>query len=184
MAQCAEQLQSRSYDVIVVEYPSPGCKASQILQVLHQAVPDLPVIFLTAGLGGQSILELGAEDLFKHVEHEHLSQLPMAVRRALNGEELEEARRALRHSQSLYRALADNPTYGIYRCDAEGELLDVNQALVMMLGYTSKVELLAANHESEIIPNLRNDSLFAGSSLRQSESSRSRWNGSGKTGRR
>src|SRR6266496_874085 len=82
VAQCAEQLQSRSYDVIVVEYPSPGCKASQILQVLHQAVRDLPVIFLTAGLGGQSILELGAEDLFEHVEQEHLSQLPMAVRRA------------------------------------------------------------------------------------------------------
>jgi PAS domain S-box-containing protein len=90
----------------------------------------------------------------------------MAVRRALNGkklrDELEEARRALRHSQSLYRALADNPTYGIYRCDAEGELLDVNQALLTMLGYGSKVELLTANQELRIIPNLRNDSLFAG----------------------
>ena len=121
---------------------------------------------MTAGLGGQSILELDADGLLECVEHEHLAQLPMAVRRALNGkklrEELEEARSALRHSQSLYRALADNPTYGIYRCDREGELLDVNQALVTMLGYASRLELLAANQESEIIPNLRNDSLFAG----------------------
>ena len=100
------------------------------------------------------------------VAHEHLAQLPMAVRRALNGkklrEELEEARRALRHSQSLYRALADNPTYGIYRCDAEGELLDANQALAEMLGYSSKIELLAANQESEIIPNFRDGPRFTG----------------------
>jgi PAS domain S-box/diguanylate cyclase (GGDEF) domain len=129
-------------------------------------VQDIPHILLTTGLEGPSILELGGEGAFEYVEHEHLAQLPMAVRRALNGkklrEELEEARRALRHSQSLYKALADNPTYGVYRCDAEGELLDVNQALLTMLGYGSKVELLTANQELRIIPNLRNDSLFAG----------------------
>jgi diguanylate cyclase (GGDEF)-like protein/PAS domain S-box-containing protein len=169
VAQCAEQLRSRSYDVILVEYFNPGWNGrndSQALQALHQTVQDIPIIFLTTGLEAQSIQELGGEGVFEYVEHEHLAQLPMAVRRALNGkklrDELEEARRALRHSQSLYRALADNPTYGIYRCDAEGELLDVNQALLTMLGYGSKVELLTANQELRIIPNLRNDSLFAG----------------------
>jgi diguanylate cyclase (GGDEF)-like protein/PAS domain S-box-containing protein len=90
----------------------------------------------------------------------------MVVRRALNHkqlrEELAEAKKALQHSQSLYRALEDNPTYGICRCDGQGKLLDVNQTLVTMLGYGSKEELLAANQESEIIPNLRNDPLFAG----------------------
>jgi diguanylate cyclase (GGDEF)-like protein/PAS domain S-box-containing protein len=165
VTQCAEQLRSRSYDVLVVEYPSPGCKGPQVLQALHQTEQDIPLIFLTNGLGGQS-LELGVEGVFESIEQDHITQLPMAVRRALNSkklrEELEEARRALRHSQSLYRALADNPTYGIYQCDADGELLDVNQALATMLGYASKVELLAANQESEIIPNLRNDSPFAG----------------------
>jgi DNA-binding NtrC family response regulator len=103
VAQCAEQLQSRSYDVIVVEYPSPGCNdrnGSQVLQALHQTRQDIPLIFLMAGLGGQSILKLGAEGVFEHVEQEHVAQLPMAVRRALNGkklrEELEEARRVPR----------------------------------------------------------------------------------------
>ena len=166
LAQCRERLRSRSYDVIIIEYPSPGCNGSQLLQALPQTVQDIPHILLTTGLEGPSILELGGEGAFEYVEHEHLAQLPMAVRRALNGkklrEELEEARRALRHSQSLYKALADNPTYGVYRCDAEGELLDVNQALLTMLGYGSKVELLTANQELRIIPNLRNDSLFAG----------------------
>jgi diguanylate cyclase (GGDEF)-like protein/PAS domain S-box-containing protein len=90
----------------------------------------------------------------------------LVVRRALNHkelrEELAEAKKALQHSQSLYRALEDNPTYGIYRCGAEGKLLDVNQTLVTMLGYASKEQLLAANQESDIIPNFRDDSLSAG----------------------
>jgi PAS domain-containing protein len=76
----------------------------------------------------------------------------MAVRRVLNQEklrsELADAKKALRHSQSLYRALADNPTYGIYRCDADDQLLDVNLTLITMLGYESKAELSAANKQS------------------------------------
>jgi diguanylate cyclase (GGDEF)-like protein/PAS domain S-box-containing protein len=92
----------------------------------------------------------------------------MSVRRALNErklrKELEEAQKALQHSQSLYRALVDNPAYGIYRCDAEGELLDVNLTLATMLGYTSSEHLLAANKLSAIIPHIRLGLLIAGRS--------------------
>jgi diguanylate cyclase (GGDEF)-like protein/PAS domain S-box-containing protein len=45
----------------------------------------------------------------------------------------------------------DNPAYGICRCDAKGKFLDVNQALVAMVGYASREELLVANHASEIV---------------------------------
>ena len=166
LAQCAEQLRSNSYDVLIVEYPGSHYNGSQVLQLLHQPLQEIALIFLMPGLGSESILELTAEGSFEYVERENIAHLPMVVRRALNHkqlrEELAEAKKALQHSQSLYRALEDNPTYGICRCDGQGKLLDVNQTLVTMLGYGSKEELLAANQESEIIPNLRNDSLFAG----------------------
>jgi len=166
LTQCAEQLRSRSYDVIIVEYPGSNSKGSQALQLLHQPFQEIALIFLIPRLGSESILELTAEGSFEYVERDNIAHLPMVVRRALNHkelkEELKEAKKALQHSQSLYRALEDNPTYGIYRCDAEGKLLDVNQTLVTMLGYASKEQLLTANQESEIIPSLRNGSLFAG----------------------
>src|SRR6266550_4925555 len=38
LAQCAEQLHSQSYDVVVAEYPSPSWKGSQGLQSLRQTV--------------------------------------------------------------------------------------------------------------------------------------------------
>ena len=168
LAQCAAQLRTQSYDVIIVEYPSPSFKGSQALQLLRQTAQEIPLIFLTLGVGIESIAELAAQGVFEYVELEHIAQLPMAVRRALNEKrlrtELQEAEKALRHSQSLYRALVDNPAYGICRCEAGGKLLDVNQALLTMLGYESKEELLAANRASEIVLDLGERKPLAGSS--------------------
>ena len=167
LTQCAAQLGTQSYDVIIVEYPSPSFKGSQALQLLHQTAQETPLIFLTFGIGIESIAELAAQGVFEYVELEHVAQLPMAVRRALSEKklraELQEAEKALRHSQSLYRALVDNPSYGICRCEAGGKLLDVNQALLTMLGYESKEELLAANRASEIVLNLGDRNPLAGS---------------------
>ena len=59
----------------------------------------------------------------------------------------------LLRSQALYRALTENPTYGICRVDENGRLLDANEALVTMLGYASRDELLAANLATDLIPD-------------------------------
>src|SRR5580704_9572733 len=154
LAQCFEQLQSQSYDVVVAEYPCPGPKRSRALQGLHKELQETPLLFVASAMRSESIAQLAADGAFDYVERDHVAQLPMAVRQALNEkklrEELEEARKALRHSQSLYRALADNPSYGIFRCNAEGKTIDANQALVAMLGYVSKQELLEAQHSTEI----------------------------------
>jgi diguanylate cyclase (GGDEF)-like protein/PAS domain S-box-containing protein len=165
LGQAEQYLQKVAHDVIIAEYPGPSWKRSQAFQLFDKKTPRMPLLFL-ATAGNDSVAQLIAAGACDFVEREHLAQLPMAVRRILNEkklrEELEETRIALRHSQSLYRALADNPTYGIYRSDAGGKLLDVNPALIEMLGFANKEELLAANQESEVIPNLRKDSLFAG----------------------
>ena len=158
LAQCTEQLRSQSYDVVVAEYPSPSWKGPQTLELLHQTAQEIPLLFVTAAVGSEAIAELTAEGEFDYVEQEHLTQLPMAVRRVLKQkrlrEELQEAGNALRHSQSRYRALVENPAYGICRCDAAGKFLDVNHALLTMLGYETKEQLLAANRDSKILLEL------------------------------
>jgi DNA-binding NtrC family response regulator len=122
-AQCGERLHAESYDVVVAEYPCPSLRGSQALQVLRQKLQEIPLLFVASAKGSECIEQLAADGAFDYVERDRLAQLPMAVRQALNEkklrEELEEARKALRHSQSLYRALVDNPAYGIYRCNAE-----------------------------------------------------------------
>ena len=166
LAQCTEQLHFQSYDVVVAEYPSPSWKGSKALQLLQQTLQDIPLVFVTTATGSKSLTELISCGAFDYVEQEHIAQLPMVIRRALNERELraelEAAGKALRHSQSLYRALTDNPTYGICRSDADGRFLDVNQALVTMLGYASREELLAANRAFAVVLDLGHQAPLAG----------------------
>lgn len=158
VAQCNEQLRSHSYEIVVAGYPSPSWKDSQALQLIHQTIPAIPLLFVTSASDSGPLMDLTVHGAFYCVERDHLGQLPLTVRHALNEknlrEELEGARKALRHSQSLYRALVDNPAYGIYRYDAEGKILDVNQALANMLGYSNKEALLAANGLKEVLFHL------------------------------
>lgn len=52
---------------------------------------------------------------------------------------------ALRRSEARYRELVEHTTYGVYQATWNGEFIDVNPALVSMLGYGSKEELMAVN---------------------------------------
>ena len=79
---------------------------------------------------------------------------------------------ALRRSEANYRSLIERAPYGIYRASLDGKILMVNSALVNMLRYASKAELLAANLFTDIyrnlaqrpplIEHLRNQELFEG----------------------
>jgi PAS domain-containing protein len=59
----------------------------------------------------------------------------------------EEARRA---SEAQYRELFENATYGIVVASENGTLLDANPAVIRMLGYGSKEELLERNLQRDI----------------------------------
>jgi PAS domain S-box-containing protein len=64
--------------------------------------------------------------------------------------ELKEAEEKIQASEEKYRNLFENAAYGIFLAKPDGELLDVNPALVAMLGYSSKEELLTRNLERDI----------------------------------
>lgn len=157
VARCSEQLLSQSYDVVVAEYAS-SMQGAQVLQLLRQTVQETPLVLVVPARDTRVMAEVIAHGPCDYVEREHLAQLPMVVRRALNERklraELEEIGKALRHSQTCHLALVNNPAYGIFRCDANGKFLDVNQTLVSMLGYTTKAELLAASQVCNNFPDL------------------------------
>jgi diguanylate cyclase (GGDEF)-like protein/PAS domain S-box-containing protein len=92
---------------------------------------------------------------FDCVDKNRLNRFPLAVALAVEGKTLREERnhaeKELRYLEAHYRALVENPTYGICRFSLDGRFLDVNDALVTMLGYGSKKELMAVNLTTEII---------------------------------
>ncbi len=60
------------------------------------------------------------------------------------------AEEQLQKSETNFRSLVHDAPYGIFRVTLAGQLLHVNPALVMMLGYDSEEELLHCNMEKDI----------------------------------
>jgi diguanylate cyclase (GGDEF)-like protein/PAS domain S-box-containing protein len=153
--QFAKRLKSKIYDVVLAEYPSPNWQGPQVLEILRRRDRPIPCIFLTDSVQLETEAELITRGAADCVEMDHVGHIPVAIRRAIGDNKLREERREtekkLRHSEARYRALVGNLAYGMCRCDIKGKFLDVNQALVTMLGFHSGEELLAVNLASDIL---------------------------------
>jgi len=158
-----ERLRTQSYDVIVCDYSMPTWTGMEALELAHQVNPEIPFILAAKGLNESATLTDAfiRKGAFDCLDKNRLNRLSLAVAMAAEEkarrEERNHAEKVLRHSEAHYRALVENPTYGICRFDMDGRFLDVNEALVTMLGYESKKELMAVNLATEIIrdPNER-----------------------------
>jgi diguanylate cyclase (GGDEF)-like protein/PAS domain S-box-containing protein len=153
--QFADRLRSEPFDLVVAEHPSPNWQETQALDVLHEMNQDIPVIFLVYGLKRETTAEFVLKGAADCIEMDSISHLPVAVHRALDEKVLRDQRnraeKELRRSEARYRALAGNLSYGICRCGLDGRFLEVNEAMIRMLGYGSKEELLALDLAREII---------------------------------
>jgi diguanylate cyclase (GGDEF)-like protein/PAS domain S-box-containing protein len=155
LEQFTRQLKSKFYDAVLAEYPATNWQPPQALEILHHMDRPIPCIFLTGTTQPETEAELITQGAADCVAMDHVGHLPVAIRRALSDNHLREERdqteKKLRHSEARYRALVGNLTYGMCRCNIKGKFLDVNPALVMMLGYSSREELLAVNLASDIL---------------------------------
>lgn len=149
LGQCVEQLRKEPFDLIVAEYPSPNWNGTQALEVLQQVAQDVPLIFVSASLRNECKAALRASGAYDFVEPARMDHLPMAVRGALEEKKLREAlaqaEKTSEAAEARYRALVENPTYGICRVNAQGRFVYANAAFLTMLGYTSTEEFLGTD---------------------------------------
>jgi diguanylate cyclase (GGDEF)-like protein/PAS domain S-box-containing protein len=150
-----ERLGSNAYNLIVAEHPSPSWREAQALELLQLSKKQIPLIFVGGTLQRETVAEFITKGAYDCIEMDHIGHLPVAIHRALDEKALRDdrdrAENGLRHSEARYRALAGNLNYGICRCSLDGKFLDVNAAMVKMLGYASKEELLAVNLAGDLI---------------------------------
>jgi diguanylate cyclase (GGDEF)-like protein/PAS domain S-box-containing protein len=150
-----ERLGSHVYDLVVAEHPSPNWREAQALELLHLSKRQIPLIFVGGTLQRETVAEFITKGAYDCIEMDHIGHLPVAIHRALDEKALRDdrdrAENGLRHSEARYRALAGNLSYGICRCGLDGKFLEVNEAMVKMLGYASKKELLTVDLASDLI---------------------------------
>ncbi len=154
-AEFAERLRTQSYDLIVCNSSLSTWTAMEALDLSHQVHPKIPFILIFNMMDEEMTDAFIHNGAFDCVDKNRLNRLPLAVALAVEektrNEERTHAESELKHSNAHYRALTENPTYGICRFDADGKFLDVNEALVAMLGYGSREELIQVNLATEII---------------------------------
>ena len=76
--------------------------------------------------------------------------LIFVARQLASAVEIKRNEQALRRSEARYRSLVQSSVYGIYRSSLEGRFLDVNPALITMLGYGSAEEVLMLDPEKDV----------------------------------
>ncbi len=76
--------------------------------------------------------------------------LTFVSRQVASAVEIKRNEQALRRSEARYRSLVQSSVYGIYRSSLEGRFLDVNPALITMLGYGSAEEVLLLDPERDV----------------------------------
>ncbi len=76
--------------------------------------------------------------------------LTFVARQLASAVEIKRNEQALRRSEARYRSLVQSSVYGIYRSSLEGRFLDVNPALITILGYESAEEVLLLDPERDV----------------------------------
>jgi PAS domain S-box-containing protein len=130
---------------IVLKGAIDGVEAGE--QIRRQM--DIPLVFLTAYSDDATMQRAKVTEPFGYVlkpfeERELHSNIQMALYR-------HEIERRLRESEERYRSLFDRVLVGLYRTLPDGQILDVNPALVQMLRYPDRATLLATNVEDGYI---------------------------------
>ena len=76
--------------------------------------------------------------------------LIFVARQLASAVEIKKNEQALRRSEARYRSLVQSSVYGIYRSSLEGRFLDVNPALIAMLGYGSAEQVLLLDPTKDV----------------------------------
>lgn len=163
-AQFRERLQAQPWDIVLANADLAMMAPAEALSLLEEQDQEIPLILVTSASDGEAIdnfMRNGASDC---VDKAHLMRLPhavlLAMERTVLRREQQRAERELRHWEAHYHALLDNPAFGICRFDIDGRILQVNEAMVAMLGYDSRESLLAANLATDIIRDPRERAQF------------------------
>ncbi|MGA8214918.1 MAG: PAS domain S-box protein [Candidatus Sulfotelmatobacter sp.] len=131
--QLAQQMQQRGK--IELSTPTPLHWLGVPLKVNHHV------------LGALVLKSYSKNTRFRERDQDVLTLISQQLAAAIDRKRNEQA---LRRSEVCYRSLVQTAVYGIYRSSLEGHFLDVNPALIGMLGYNSALEVMSLDPKKDV----------------------------------
>ena len=132
-----ESMAKREHDVYLVDYMIGDHSGIELVRHARAELHRAPMILLT-GKGRYEVdvkgMEAGVSDYLEK-DSVNVGTLERSIRYSL---ERVRAEAALRDSEERHRSMFDHLPVGLYRTTPHGELLDVNPALVQILGHPDR----------------------------------------------
>ncbi len=137
-------LAGNHFNLVITDYQLRWTDGLTVLRAIKARWPDCPVVMFTATGSEEVAVEAMKAGLNDYVlkSPRHFPRLTAAARLAL---EQAEQRRALKEAEKRYQSLFDGVPVGLYRVVPTGQFLEVNPALVQMLGYPDRAALMQVN---------------------------------------
>jgi two-component system cell cycle sensor histidine kinase/response regulator CckA len=147
----AAALDREHFDLILSDFAMKGYDGSSAFALAREKHPEVPFLFVSGATGDAGSIEHFESEANDYVSKDHLELLLPAVRRCLS-EFSERARRGVAESalvlaKARFSGVFEPSLEGMYEATPEGQLLDVNQAMAELCGYSSPTEFRANVHD-------------------------------------
>lgn len=136
-----QHLGSKDFDIILSDFNILGFDGLQVLELVKEKYPDMPVIIVT-GTGTEEVaaqaIKMGASDyVIKSVKHirglAHTINLILENKKML--EERKVASKALLKSEEKYRKIFENVQDVFFQIDGQGIITDISPSIYRVSGH-------------------------------------------------
>ncbi|MBI5532268.1 MAG: HD domain-containing protein [Deltaproteobacteria bacterium] len=136
-------LEQGDFDLVVTGQKLDWIEGASVARKVRSRWPDRLVVMYTANNGTTAAIDVPSGEFSEHeVEDSSVRKLTSAVRDAL---EQANGRRAVFEAETRFQGLYDSVPVGLYRTTIDGQIIDVNAAMVQLLNYPDRESLLRAN---------------------------------------
>ena len=137
-------------DLILSDYSLPQFDGMRALRLALAHNVNLPFIIVTGSIDEETAVDCIKAGAWDYVLKERMARLPFAAKSALERRKIRlsqaESAVMLRESERRYREIFNATNEAIFIDDAAtGQMIDVNDAMLRMYGYSSKQEVLAGS---------------------------------------
>jgi PAS domain S-box-containing protein len=150
-------LAEQHFDIVLSDFNILGFDGLQVLEVVKELKPNLPVIIVT-GTGSEEIaiqaMRMGAADyVIKSVKH--IQGLAPTIKTVLENRRINEERinalADLRESEELHRSIYDNSSVAILLTSPDGSIFAANNFACQLFGMT-EAEVCKAGRDGLVDP--------------------------------